>query len=198
MKYHPGKNLIFFFFLTALPRLAFAIDSCSGSDISNVYCQGGKKETVSRQLKTLEAYNITVLYYSGSILHNNKIIDEINPPQKPPSLIDIEMTNDKNPEIADMLSEVSNDEDLYSKIGKKFQSLKKLQKKDIQKCLRYGSYTAKIDGVWGSQTFEAIIDLKNEIEVGNENQNGSVISKITGAFSNKHSCYKFINKIFEL
>ena len=88
--------------------------------------------------------------------------------------------------------------DLYSEIGAKFKSLKKVQKKDIQKCLRYGSYTAKVDGLWGNQTFEAIIDFKNEIEIGNENQRDSVISKIKGVFSNKETCYKFINEIFEL
>ena len=97
-----------------------------------------------------------------------------------------------------MFAEDTNGEDLYSEIGAKFKSLKKVQKKDIQKCLRYGSYTAKVDGIWGYQTFEAIIDFKNEIEVGNESQSDSMISKIKGVFSNKETCYEFINEIFAL
>ena len=198
MKHNLGKNLILALFFTALPGLALANVRCAGDRGVIVPCQVKEAETTSSQSEINKEYSAIALYYSGSILHNKALLNEINPPQKSPSPTDFEASNDLTPGIKTVLAEDTNGEDLYSELGTKFKSLKKEQKKDIQKCLRYGSYTAKVDGIWGYQTFEAIIDFKNEIEVGNESQNDSMISKIKGVFSNKETCYEFINEIFAL
>ena len=198
MKHNLGKNLILALFFAALPGLALANVRCAGDQASIVPCQVKKAETISSQSEINKEYSAIALYYSGSILHNKALLNEINPPQKSPSPTGFGESNDLNLEIETVFAEDTNGEDLYSEIGAKFKSLKKVQKKDIQKCLRYGSYTAKVDGIWGYQTFEAIIDFKNEIEVGNESQSDSMISKIKGVFSNKETCYEFINEIFEL
>jgi hypothetical protein len=198
MKYNLGRNLILSLFFAALPGLVLANAHCVGEFDSILPCQEREKEKVPLQSKIYQEYTATDLYYSGSILHNEILLNEIDPPQEPPSPTGFGAFNDLDLETETVAAEDIDVKDLYSEIGAKFKSLKKVQKKDIQKCLRYGSYTAKVDGLWGNQTFEAIIDFKNEIEIGNENQRDSVISKIKGVFSNKETCYKFINEIFEL
>ena len=198
MKHNLAKNLALTLFFAALPGLALANVRCAEDRDSIVPCQVEEAENISSQPEINIEYSTIALYYSGSILHNKALLNEINPPQKSPSPTGFGESNDLNLEIETVFAEDTNAEDLYSEIGAKFKSLKKVQKKDIQKCLRYGSYTAKVDGIWGYQTFEAIIDFKNEIEVGNESQSDSMISKIKGVFSNKETCYEFINEIFEL
>ena len=198
MKYNLGRNLILSLFFAVLPGLVLANAHCVGEFDSMLPCQEREKEKVPLQSKIYQEYTATDLYYSGSILHNEILLNEIDPPQEPPSPTGFGAFNDLDLEAETVAAEDIDVKDLYSEIGAKFKSLKKVQKKDIQKCLRYGSYTAKVDGLWGNQTFEAIIDFKNEIEIGNENQRDSVISKIKGVFSNKETCYKFINEIFEL
>ena len=198
MKYNLGRNLILSLFFAVLPGLVLANAHCVGEFDSILPCQEREKEKVPLQSKIYQEYTATDLYYSGSILHNEILLNEIDPPQEPPSPSGFGAFNDLDLETETVAAEDIDVKDLYSEIGAKFKSLKKVQKKDIQKCLRYGSYTAKVDGLWGNQTFEAIIDFKNEIEIGNEDQRDSVISKIKGVFSNKETCYKFINEIFEL
>ena len=198
MKYNLGRNLILSLFFAVLPGLVLANAHCVEEFDSILPCQEREKKKVSLQSKIYQEYTATDLYYSGSILHNEILLNEIDPPQKPPSPTGFGAFNDLDLETETVAAEDIDVKDLYSEIGAKFKSLKKVQKKDIQKCLRYGSYTAKVDGLWGNQTFEAIIDFKNEIEIGNEDQRDSVISKIKGVFSNKETCYKFINEIFEL
>jgi hypothetical protein len=198
MKYDLGRNLILALLFTALPGHAPAKSYCVGEHGSIEPCQPGKNETISSQLKMHKEYSANTLYYSGGILHNQVLLNKTNPPPKPSGLTDFKANNDLALEIETLVDEDANSEDLYSKIGAKFKSMKKVQKKDIQKCLRYGSYTAKVDGIWGNQTFEAIIDLKNEIEIENESQRDSVISKIKGVFSNKETCYEFISDVFDL
>ena len=200
MKYILGRSLILALFFGAPPGLALANAHCMGEPGSIELCREREKETSSSQLKIRKEYSANALYYSGSIIHNKTLLNETYPPQKLPNPTGFEVSNDLglDTEIETMADADTNGKDLYFEIGAKFRSLKKVQKKDIQKCLRYGSYTAKVDGIWGYQTFEAIIDLKNEIEVGKESQSTSVISKIKGVFSNKETCYEFINEIFEL
>ena len=198
MKYNLGRNLILSLFFAVLPGLVLANAHCVEEFDSILPCQEREKKKVSLQSKIYQEYTATDLYYSGSILHNEILLNEIDPPQEPPSPTGFGAFNDLDLETETVAAEDIDVKDLYSEIGAKFKSLKKVQKKDIQKCLRYGSYTAKVDGLWGNQTFEAIIDFKNEIEIGNEDQRDSVISKIKGVFSNKETCYKFINEIFEL
>ena len=198
MKYNLGRNLILSLFFAVLPGLVLANAHCVEEFDSILPCQEREKEKVPLQSKIYQEYTATDLYYSGSILHNEMLLNKIDPPQEPPSPTGFGAFNDLDLETETVAAEDIDVKDLYSEIGAKFKSLKKVQKKDIQKCLRYGSYTAKVDGLWGNQTFEAIIDFKNEIEIGNEDQRDSVISKIKGVFSNKETCYKFINEIFEL
>jgi hypothetical protein len=198
MKYHLGRNLILALLFAAQPGLALARSYCVGEYGSIVPCQKRGNETISSKLKMHEEHSATALYYSGGILHNRDLLNETNPSLEPPSPTGFEANNDLALEIETLVDEDANGKDLYSKIGAKFRSMEKVQKKDIQKCLKYGSYTAKVDGIWGNQTFEAIIDLKNEIEIGNESQRDSVITKIRGVFSNKETCYAFINDVFDL
>ena len=198
MKYHLGRNLILALLFAAQPGLALARSYCVEEYGSIVPCQKGGNETISSKLKMHKEYSATALYYSGGILHNRDLLNETNPSLEPPSPTGFKANNDLALEIETLVDEDANGKDLYSKIGAKFRSMEKVQKKDIQKCLRYGSYTAKVDGIWGNQTFEAIIDLKNEIEIGNESRRDSVITKIKGVFSNKETCYAFINDVFDL
>jgi hypothetical protein len=198
MTYHLGRNLTLALLFAALPGLALSKSYCVGEYGSIIACQKEENETISSQLQMRKEYSVTALYYSGGILHNGVLLNETNPSLKPPSPKGFQANNDLALEIETLVDEDADSTDLYSKIGAKFRSMKKAQKKDIQKCLRYGSYTAKVDGIWGNQTFEAIIDLKNEIEIGNESQRGSVISKIKGVFSNKETCYELINDVFDL
>ena len=198
MKYHLGRNLVFALLFAAQPGPALARSYCAGEYGNIVPCKREKNETDSSHLKMHKEYSATALYYSGGILHSRDHLNETEPSLKPPSPTGFKANNDLALEIETLVDEDSDTKDLYSKIEAKFRSMKKVQKKDIQKCLRYGSYSAKVDGIWGNQTFEAIIDLKNEIEIVNESQRDSVISKIKGAFSKKETCYKFINDVFDL
>ena len=198
MKYHLGRNLVLALLFAAQPGPALARSYCVGEYGNIVPCKREKNETISSHLKMHKEYSATALYYSGGILHSRDHLNETEPSLKPPSPTSFKANNDLALEIETLVDENTNSKDLYSKIEAKFRGMKKVQKKDIQKCLRYGSYSAKVDGIWGNQTFEAIIDLKNEFEVGNESQRDSVISKIKGAFSKKETCYKFINDVFDL
>ncbi|MDC1202056.1 peptidoglycan-binding protein, partial [Planktomarina temperata] len=81
-------------------------------------------------------------------------------------------------------------------------ALSVVERKNVQKCLRYGSYTGKVDGIWGTETFRALknfqINSSNDTDRDNGNGDISVIAKIKNLFSRKKSCYELVSKNFKI
>ena len=108
-------------------------------------------------------------------------------PQNVPS------TNENEPAAEESL------EDLYAATSSKFRSLSKDERKKVQRCLRHGSYSGKIDGLWGKQTFEAVLNIQNNMHYNSDDTDeATVIAKIKNAFSTQRDCYDLISETFSM
>ena len=192
------KNIVITLLLVVHPFTISAQGNCVDQHGISAFCQEEKLTDVTEKLQKNEDVSVATLYYSGSILQNKVLINGFGTP--------LEMTNVTNAEPVDALasdistpiSPVDEADDLYKKISGKFRNFDSGGRKKIQKCLRYGSYSAKVDGLWGDQTFDAIIDFQNAIKIAQKDDEQSVFSKLKNVFSNKNTCYDLINDIFQL
>ena len=192
------KNIVITLLLVVHPLTISAQGNCVDQHSISAFCQEEKLTDVTEKLQKNEDVSVATLYYSGGILQNKVLINGFGTP--------LEMTNVTNAEPVDALasdistpiSSVDEADGLYRKISGKFRNFDSEGRKKIQKCLRYGSYSAKVDGLWGDQTFDAIIDFQNAIKIAQKDDEQSVFSKLKNVFSNENACYDLINDIFQL
>ena len=154
----------------------------------------GPKDKKRRQDSA--ALAIDQLYYSGGVLHNKALGERSTPNQE------LEQQTDVNEKFAlsDGISKDQNQgtspDNTRSEIREIFQNIDEVGRKSIQKCLRFGSYTTKIDGIWGQQTQNAISNFKNDAEHITQKDKPSLFSKIKNIFSRKAVCRRLLDDTF--
>ena len=175
-----------------------ANSTCTEKNRASHFCVGpvvqkSKFRVMTQNKNTLDT---TQLYYSGGILHN-KAANDKSTSQKIPEdnatqseLVDQEKSTAANPETP-AKSEVD-----YIKFRQIFQKIDKEGRKDIQKCLQFGTYTSKVDGIWGDVTFLAINNFKKSEDQIKDKQSQSLLSKIKTAFSSKAICHALLVDTF--
>ena len=144
------------------------------------------------------AFAIDQLYYSGGVLHNKALDKQSTPTEElehPTGMDEKLMLNEdtsSNQSQGTSLESSSN-----NKIRGIFQNISKAGRKSIQKCLQFGTYDAKVDGIWGQQTHKAISNFKNVAhQLRKQRDEPSLFSKIKNVFSRKAVCHKLLNDTF--
>ena len=184
-------------FFAFVPALSEANSSCTKAAKSFNLCKNnGIDQKIVYQNNDTNV-DAMLLYYSGGILQNG-------PNQNEVSTLNYKKNNlnQKNNEDLDYPVQPETTEDLgsvYDQIKNKFATLSNIDRKNVQKCLRYGSYTGKIDGLWGNQTFQAIKNFRvnSSNDSANEKRETSIFAKIKNIFSLKKSCYALVSKNFK-
>ena len=143
-----------------------------------------------------DAFAIDQLYYSGGVLHNRTSDEKFIPNQE----LNQSIAVDEKLALKDGISRDQNQrtstESISSEIRGIFQNIDEVGRKSIQKCLRFGTYTTKIDGIWGQQTQNAISNFKNDANHLRHTDEANLFSKIKNVFSRKAACRKLLNDTF--
>jgi hypothetical protein len=190
------KNLVILILLTTLSSTTLANEQCAGQIGAPGSCKQAKPGNILESSQEKEDLSMTSLYYSGSILHNTSPINETISPLETTNVTSAETVETPNDELTHSSPLDLKEDQIYNKISKKFQQFDQEGRKKIQKCLRYGSYKGKVDGLWGNQTFASIIDFKGNSGFEQDYAEESVFSKIKNIFSNEKVCNELINDIF--
>ena len=184
-------------FFAFVPALSEANSSCTKAAKSFNLCKNnGIDQKIVYQNNDTNV-DAMLLYYSGGILQNGPNQNEVNTLNYKENNL-----NQKDNEDLDYPVQPETTEDLgsvYDQIKNKFATLSNIDRKNVQKCLRYGSYTGKIDGLWGNQTFQAIKNFRvnSSNDSANEKRETSIFAKIKNIFSLKKSCYALVSKNFK-
>ncbi|MCH9822454.1 MAG: peptidoglycan-binding protein [Bacteroidetes bacterium] len=184
-------------FFAFVPALSEANSSCTKAAKSFNLCKNnGIDQKIVYQNNDTNV-DAMLLYYSGGILQNGPNQNEVNTLNYKEN--NLNQTDNKD---LDYPIQPDTTEDLgsvYDQIKNKFAALSNIDRKNVQKCLRYGSYTGKIDGLWGNQTFQAIKNFRvnSSNDSANEKRETSIFAKIKNIFSLKKSCYALISKNFK-
>ena len=189
-------------FFAFVPALSEANSACTEAAKDFNLCLDDK---IDQQLLYSNKYpNVdqTLIYYSGAILYNGPTLNKVNTltDQQDPSIQENTKNSNLIPRAQPTTTE--NPKSVYDEIKRKFGALSVVERKNVQKCLRYGSYTGKVDGIWGTETFRALknfqINSSNDTDRDNGNGDISVIAKIKNLFSRKKSCYELVSKNFKI
>ena len=184
-------------FFAFVPALSEANSSCTKAAKSFNLCKNNGIDQKILYQNNDTNVDAMLLYYSGGILQNGPNQNEVNTLNYKENNL-----NQKNNEDLDYPVQPDTTEDLgsvYDQIKNKFATLSNIDRKNVQKCLRYGSYTGKIDGLWGNQTFQAIKNFRvnSSNDSANEKRETSIFAKIKNIFSLKKSCYALVSKNFK-
>ena len=177
---------------------AWASEPCIVDINANNSCNSeqsqGPKSKKSQQ--DSDAFAIDQLYYSGGVLHNKALSQQLTPNREQAQPIDVDEELALNDGISRDQIQRSNPESVSNEIREIFQKVDEMGRKSIQKCLRFGTYTTKIDGIWGQQTHNAISSFKNDANQMRQEDEASIFSKIKNVFSRKAICRKLLDDTF--
>ena len=181
-------------FFALVPALSEANSSCTKAAKSFNLCKNNGIDQKILYQNNDTNVDAMLLYYSGGILQNGPNQNEVNTLNYKENNL-----NQKDNKDLDYPIQPDTTEDLgsvYDQIKNKFATLSNIDRKNVQKCLRYGSYTGKIDGLWGNQTFQAIKNFRvnSSNDSANEKRETSIFAKIKNIFSLKKSCYALVSK----
>ena len=184
-------------FFALVPALSEANSSCTKAAKSFNLCKNNGIDQKILYQNNDTNVDAMLLYYSGGILQNGPNQNEVNTLNYKENNL-----NQKDNKDLDYPIQPDTTEDLgsvYDQIKNKFATLSNIDRKNVQKCLRYGSYTGKIDGLWGNQTFQAIKNflVNSSNDSANEKRETSIFAKIKNIFSLKKSCYALVSKNFK-
>jgi len=184
-------------FFALVPALSEANSSCTKAAKSFNLCKNNGIDQKILYQNNDTNVDAMLLYYSGGILQNGPNQNEVNTLNYKENNL-----NQKDNKDLDYPIQPDTTEDLgsvYDQIKNKFAALSNIDRKNVQKCLRYGSYTGKIDGLWGNQTFQAIKNFRvnPSNDSANEKRETSIFAKIKNIFSLKKSCYALVSKNFK-
>ena len=200
-----ANTLLFYsrFATTALllavnPNFAWAKAPCitksnAGNSCVLEHSQELKSQNISQDS---DALAIDHLYYSGGVLHNKERTKDTVPTQKlekPETLAEMLVTKEI---VVTNLNGGTSSASVYSGLRGIFQNIDEVGRKSIQKCLRFGTYDAKVDGIWGEQTRNAISNFKSTASKLKEKADPSLFSKIKNAFSRKAVCHTLLVNTF--
>ena len=185
-------------FLAVYPNFAWAKAPCITESSKNNSCVSKKSEELEDQniSQDSSAFAIDHLYYSGGILHNKQWAKDTAPMrrlEKPADLAGMLVTKEN---AGTNLNEGTSSVSIYSGIRGIFQNIDEVGRKSIQRCLRFGTYNAKVDGIWGDQTRNAISNFKSTASQLREKADPSLFSKIKNAFSRKAVCHTLLVNTF--
>jgi len=189
-------------FFAFVPAFSEANSACTEAAKDFNLCLDDKIDQPLLYLNKYPNVDQTLIYYSGAILYNGPTLNKGNTltEQQEPSIQEITKNSNLIPRAQPNTAE--NLKPVYDEIKHKFGALSDVERKNVQKCLRYGSYTGKVDGIWGNETFRAIknfqLNSSNDTDSNNGNGDTSVITKIKNLFSRKKSCYELVSKDFKI
>ena len=172
---------------------------CIVDNNANNYCMSeqihGPK--VKKKQQGGDTFAIDQLYYSGGVLHNKTLGEQFTPNQElnPPTAVD--RKHALNDSISRSQNQGTSPESISGEIRVIFQNIDEVGRKSIQKCLKFGTYTTKIDGIWGQQTHNAISNFKKDANHLKQNDEANLFSKIKNVFSRKAFCQKLLNDTFK-
>ena len=202
MVFQKHTSLCAAMFLAFVPTLSDANSACTKAAKNFNLCLDDKMDQKLLYLNKYSNVDETLLYYSGGILHNGPTLNKDNAltEQQDPSIQENTKNSNLIPKAQPTTTE--NPKPVYDEIKRKFGALSVFERKNVQKCRRYGSYTGKVDGIWGNETFRALknfqVNSSNDTDRDNENGDISVIAKIKNLFSRKKSCYELVSKNFKI
>ena len=184
--------------LTANPNFAWAKALCITESSQDNSCVSEQSEDFEDQniFQDSNAFAIEHLYYSGGVLHNKERTKDTVPTQKlekPETLAEMLVTKEI---VVTNLNGGTSSASVYSGLRGIFQNIDEVGRKSIQKCLRFGTYDAKVDGIWGEQTRNAISNFKSTASKLKEKADPSLFSKIKNAFSRKAVCHTLLVNTF--
>ena len=199
MLFYQSQNRLITLIFVAMPIISEAKSACINTPENIKVCEDSVNDQRSFKPKNSSNLDTIQLYYSGSISYNGPLLDEnskikFSPNSEiPEDPQNVPSTNENEPAAEESL------EDLYAATSSKFRSLSKDERKKVQRCLRHGSYSGKIDGLWGKQTFEAVLNIqKNRHYNSDDTDEATVIAKIKNAFSTQRVCYDLISETFSM
>ena len=190
--------------MVIFPISTLAKEQCAGPDGNGPVCHQETVDTIVVPTEKTKAFDVTTLYYSGSILSNQLSSYEFSSPLEGKNAVGsqtrealVEDSFRSNIPTSGLENGLRQNE-LYNEISNQFRSFDTSGRKKIQRCLRYGSYQGKIDGLWGNQTFDAIVSFDETSELAIQVTEEHIFSKLKNIFSNKKFCYNLIADSFQL
>ena len=199
MLFYQSQNRLITLIFVAMPIISEAKSACINTPENIKVCEDSVNDQRSFKPKNSSNLDTIQLYYSGSISYNGPFLDEnskikFSPNSEiPEDPQNVPSTNENEPAAEESL------EDLYAATSSKFRSLSKDERKNLQRCLRHGSYSGKIDGLWGKQTFEAVLNIQKKRHYNSDDTDeATVIAKIKNAFSTQRVCYDLISETFSM
>ena len=192
------RHIIRAILLITLASTASSKENCRDQSSASESCEQVETKSVQGNSQENENSSMINLYYSGSIIHNASTANEVISSLEMATITNAESIQPPKDEIIDHPPLDPGEDGLYNEIGKAFRQFDPLGRKKIQRCLRYGSYNGKVDGLWGNQTFDAIIDFKKPADFEQVEAEEGIFSKIKNVFSSEKACYELINDIFRL
>ena len=176
----------------------WAAAPCIVDSNANNYCiseqHHGPKD--KKKQRGSDAFAIDQLYYSGGVLHNQTLVEQFTPNQELDQPTAVDEKHALNNSISRSQNQGASPESISSEIRRIFKDIDEVGRKSIQKCLRFGTYTTKIDGIWGQQTHSAISNFKNDANHLRQKDEANLFSKIKNVFSRKAVCRKLLDDTF--
>ena len=198
------QKKILILLLVIFPISTLAKEQCAGPDGNGLVCHQETVDTIVVPSEKTKTFDITTLYYSGGILSNQSSSYGFSSSLEGKNVVGsqirealVEDSFKSNTPTSGLANGLRQNE-LYNKISNQFRSFDISDRKRIQRCLRYGSYQGKIDGLWGNQTFDAIVSFDETSELTIQVTEEHLFSKLKNIFSNKKFCYNLIADSFQL
>ena len=175
-----------------------ANSTCTEEKRASHFCAVPKVQKPKSQViaQNKNAFDAAQLYYSGGILHNRKVTEKSTSQKVPEDNATQSVLVDQKKITAANSDTPAKPDVNYIKIRQIFQEIDKEGRKDIQKCLQFGTYTSKVDAIWGDVTFLAINNFKKSEDQIKDKQSQSLLSKIKTAFSSKAICHALLVDTF--
>ena len=198
------QKKILILLMVIFPISTLAKEQCAGPDDDGPACHQETVDTIFVPTENAKSFDITKFYYSGSILSNQSSSyefasllegkDVVGSQIREALVEDSFRSNTSTSGLENGLKQNG----LYNEISNQFRNFDISGRKKIQRCLRYGSYQGKIDGLWGNQTFDAIVSFDEASKLTMQVAEEHIFSKIKNIFSNKKFCRNLIADSFQL
>ena len=193
----PAKYLAVALLVTSMPNISKAEKQCIKGNENSKFCQAFEPLNTSDNLKEIQNSSALALYYSGGILSDLQPSIEPKKQLETASVANAKLTLDTDEQFAEISESKLDTTDVYKKIRKRFRKLDLVSRKKIQKCLLHGAYQGDVDGLWGTRTFEAIVNYEEDLNSQIVEEGGHTFKKIQEIFSGKKNCKRLVMDTFE-